>query len=61
MNNNFTLIVDPNFQVSIYEGGNSIFLGKRVYCKAYDGSKTIREHVLEGVGALELLNVKEAK
>ena len=54
--NNYTLILDPNFTISIYEGGNSIFLGKKVYERRFFEGDTLSDNMKESLGAYELLS-----
>ena len=53
---NYTLILDPNFTISIYEGGNSIFLGKKVFERRFFEGDTLSENMKESLGAFELLS-----
>lgn len=53
---NFTLILDPNLTISIYEGGNSFFLGKKVFERRFFEGDTLADNMKESLGAFELLS-----
>lgn len=53
---NFTLILDPNLTISIYEGGNSFFLGKKVFERRFFEGDALSENMKESLGAFELLS-----
>ena len=53
---NYTLILDPNLTISIYEGGGFLFLGKKVFERCFFEGDTLSDNMKESLCAYELLS-----